>query len=38
MTEVRFHPAFAGLSETIWKDLKDELHASSERSKQRPPG
>ncbi len=36
VTEVRFHPAFAGLYETIWKDLKDEVHASYERSKRGP--
>ena len=38
VTEVRFHPAFTGLYETIWKDLKDEVHASYERSKRGPGG
>ncbi len=36
VTEVRFHPAFAGLYETMWKDLKDEVRASYERSKREP--
>ncbi len=36
VTEVRCYPAFAGLYKTIWKDLKDEVHASHERSKRRP--
>jgi NitT/TauT family transport system ATP-binding protein len=36
VTEVRFHPAFGGLYETMWKDLKDEVRASYERSKRGP--
>jgi NitT/TauT family transport system ATP-binding protein len=34
VTEVRFHPAFGRLYETIWKDLKDEVRLGYERSRQ----
>ena len=32
VTEVRFHPEFGRLYETIWKDLKDEVRLGYERS------
>jgi NitT/TauT family transport system ATP-binding protein len=32
VTEVRFHPDFGRLYETIWKDLKDEVRLGYERS------
>ena len=34
VTEVRFHPEFGRLYETIWKDLKDEVRLGYERSRQ----
>jgi NitT/TauT family transport system ATP-binding protein len=33
VTEVRFHPEFGRLYETIWKDLKDEVRLGYERSR-----
>ncbi len=33
VTEIRFHPDFGRLYETIWKDLKDEVRLGYERSK-----
>jgi NitT/TauT family transport system ATP-binding protein len=35
VTEVRFHPEFGRLYETIWKDLKDEVRLGYERSQKR---
>ncbi len=35
VTEVRFHPAFGALYEALWKDLKDEVRVSYEKSRQR---
>jgi NitT/TauT family transport system ATP-binding protein len=32
VTEIRFHPDFGRLYETIWKDLKDEVRLGYERS------
>jgi NitT/TauT family transport system ATP-binding protein len=32
VTEIRFHPSFGRLYETIWKDLKDEVRVGYERS------
>jgi NitT/TauT family transport system ATP-binding protein len=32
VTEIRFHPEFGRLYETIWKDLKDEVRIGYERS------
>jgi NitT/TauT family transport system ATP-binding protein len=32
VTEIRFHPDFGRLYETIWKDLKDEVRVGYERS------
>jgi NitT/TauT family transport system ATP-binding protein len=32
VTEIRFHPDFGRLYETIWKDLKDEVRIGYERS------
>ncbi len=32
VTEIRFHPEFGRLYETIWKDLKDEVRLGYERS------
>ncbi len=32
VTEIRFHPDFGQLYETIWKDLKDEVRLGYERS------
>ncbi len=32
VTEIRFHPDFGHLYETIWKDLKDEVRLGYERS------
>ena len=34
VTEIRFHPDFGRLYETIWKDLKDEVRLGYERSRQ----
>jgi NitT/TauT family transport system ATP-binding protein len=34
VTEIRFHPDFNRLYETIWKDLKDEVRLGYERSRQ----
>ena len=34
VTEIRFHPDFGRLYETIWKDLKDEVRIGYERSQQ----
>jgi NitT/TauT family transport system ATP-binding protein len=34
VTEIRFHPDFGRLYETIWKDLKDEVRIGYERSRQ----
>ena len=33
VTEIRFHPDFGRLYETIWKDLKDEVRVGYERSR-----
>jgi sulfonate transport system ATP-binding protein len=33
VTEIRFHPDFGRLYETIWKDLKDEVRLGYERSR-----
>ena len=33
VTEVRFHPAFGRLYESMWKDLKDEVRISYEKSR-----
>jgi NitT/TauT family transport system ATP-binding protein len=33
VTEIRFHPDFARLYETIWKDLKDEVRLGYERTR-----
>jgi NitT/TauT family transport system ATP-binding protein len=33
VTEIRFHPDFGRLYETIWKDLKDEVRIGYERSR-----
>lgn len=33
VTEVRFHPAFGPLYEAMWKDLKDEVRISYEKSR-----
>jgi len=33
VTEVRFHPAFGPLYESMWKDLKDEVRISYEKSR-----
>ena len=33
VTEIRFHPEFGRLYETIWKDLKDEVRLGYERSR-----
>jgi NitT/TauT family transport system ATP-binding protein len=33
VTEVRFHPAFGALYEAMWKDLKDEVRISYEKSR-----
>jgi len=33
VTEIRFHPAFGRLYETIWKDLKDEVRLGYERTR-----
>ncbi len=38
VTEVRFHPDFGRLYETIWKDLKDEVRLGYERSRHGLPG
>jgi NitT/TauT family transport system ATP-binding protein len=38
VTEIRFHPDFARLYETIWKDLKDEVRVGYERSRHGLPG
>jgi len=35
LTEIRFHPGFAPLYKQIWEDLRSEVLASYERSKQR---
>jgi sulfonate transport system ATP-binding protein len=32
VTEIRFHPDFGRLYETIWKDLKDEVRIGYERT------
>ena len=34
VTEIRFHPDFGRLYETIWKDLKDEVRVGYDRSRQ----
>ncbi len=34
VTEIRFHPDFGRLYETIWKDLKDEVRLGYERNQQ----
>ena len=34
VTEIRFHPDFGRLYETIWKDLKDEVRIGYERTRQ----
>ena len=33
VTEIRFHPDFGRLYETIWKDLKDEVRIGYERTR-----
>jgi sulfonate transport system ATP-binding protein len=38
VTEIRFHPDFGRLYETIWKDLKDEVRLGYERSRHGLPG
>ena len=38
VTEIRFHPDFGRLYETIWKDLKDEVRLGYERSQKGLPG
>lgn len=35
VTEIRFHPAFGALYEAMWKDLKDEVRISYEKSRHR---
>ncbi len=34
VTEIRFHPDFGRLYETIWKDLRDEVRIGYERTRQ----
>ena len=36
--EIRFHPDFGRLYETIWKDLEDEVRLGYERSRHRLAG
>jgi NitT/TauT family transport system ATP-binding protein len=38
VTEIRFHPDFGRLYETIWKDLKDEVRLGYERSQKNLQG